>query len=154
MSAYYLGVDLGKLQDPTAAVLLEPLMHQVWQDREVETFLDRYEVRHIQRWALGTSYPRIIAETETILDRPEIVEQCTLVVDVTGVGTAVADMFDEAGLPYVGVSITGGDGWRREGASRYYVSKHFPVSLVMKFLSSQMIGVNLELPHASTLKVV
>jgi hypothetical protein len=74
-----------------------------------------------------------------------------LVLDETGVGTAVCDMFREAGMPYTGITITGGVGWHRDGR-HWFVSKHLLVSTVQKFLSSEALGVSKRLADAPLLR--
>jgi hypothetical protein len=74
------------------------------------------------------------------------------VIDETGVGVAVADMFAEAGIPYIGVTITGGVGWHRETARHWHVSKHLLVSTVQKFLSSEALGISARLSEAPTMR--
>ena len=140
---FYCGLDLGKLSDYSAATILERLEDGPYV---------RYEARHLQRWPLGTSYPRLVEAVGTLLARAPLVGQCRLVIDETGVGAAVADMFREAGIPYIGIIITGGVGWHRESGRRWHVSKHLLVSEVQKFLSSEAIGISRHLPVAEVLR--
>jgi hypothetical protein len=84
--------------------------------------------------------------------RVPLAKNCRLVIDNSGVGVAVADMFKEAGIPYTGVTITGGVGWHRESARRWHVSKHMLVSTVQKFLSSEALGISRQLQAAALLR--
>jgi hypothetical protein len=71
-----------------------------------------YDVRHIKRWALGTPYPQIVRETVDLLRQPPLAEDTTLVIDGTGVGRPVVDLFTEAPgatFPTVPVVITAGN---------------------------------------------
>ncbi len=70
-----------------------------------------YRVRHIQRFKLGTSYPAIVEEVSTLLSRPELGTDVTLIVDGTGVGRPVVDLFHQKRRSFdvVPVLITGGD---------------------------------------------
>lgn len=66
-------------------------------------------LRHIQRFDLGTSYPDIVAQVGAMLrTSPLSVDRAILVVDETGVGRPVVDMFRQAGLGPVPVTITAG----------------------------------------------
>jgi hypothetical protein len=61
-------------------------------------------------------------------------------------------MFREAGIPYIGITITGGVGWHRESGQRWHVSKHLLVSTIQKFLSSEALGISRQLPAAALLR--
>lgn len=140
---FYCGLDLGQLSDYSAATILERLEDGPYV---------RYEARHLQRWPLGTSYPRIVEAVRTLLARAPLAGQCRLVIDNSGVGVAVADMFSEAGIPYIGITITGGVGWHRESWRRWHVSKSLLVSTIQKFLSSEALGISRQLPAAALLR--
>jgi hypothetical protein len=140
---FYCGLDLGQLSDPSALTILERL-----EDGPHV----RYEARHLQRWPLGTAYPRIVEAVGALLTREPLVKQCRLIIDETGVGSAVADMFREAGIPFIGIIITGSTGWYRESGRRWHVSKLLLVSEVQKFLSSEAIGISRHLPVAEVLR--
>ena len=53
-----------------------------------------------------------------MLNRPPLRDRCDLVIDESGVGRAVGDMFEAAGLRAVRVSITAGtDATKQDGAA-------------------------------------
>ncbi len=87
-----IGADLGQAQDPTALAVAEVHKPEI-------------HVRHLERLALGTPYPKVVERIATIVDKLPGAE---LVVDATGVGRAVLDQMREAGLAPVAVTITGG----------------------------------------------
>src|SRR5262245_54996782 len=101
---FYFGLDLGQISDPTAAIILEA--HGDGDERT-------YDCRHIEQYALGTSYPTIVRAVGATLDRDPLRGQCTLVIDHTGVGRPVFDMFVEAKLEAIGITIVGGSAWHR-----------------------------------------
>ena len=84
MSArYFVGLDLGQARDYSALAVLEVEgfgLHAILR------------VRHLQRWKLGTSYPQICEETYVLLHR-EPLQSAPLIVDATGVGRPVVDLF-------------------------------------------------------------
>ncbi|TPL06421.1 hypothetical protein FJ938_13155 [Mesorhizobium sp. B2-4-14] len=132
---YVMGVDLGQSVDPTAIAVLhhriEPrddweIIHKdrVTRQRASETF----DVRHLERVALGVSYPEIVQHTMTLLARPPLRDGCDFVIDETGVGRAVGDMFDAAGLAPIKVQITAGNEVTSLGARRWGVPKALLVS--------------------------
>ncbi len=66
--------------------------------REVEAKLEplpepAYEVRHLERLPLGTSYPEVVEQVRTLLDTPPLKDNTELAIDATGVGAAVVDLF-------------------------------------------------------------
>ena len=63
-----------------------------------------------------------------VLNRPPLRDCCHLVIDESGVGRAVGDMFTEAGLRAVRVAITAGtDAVKRDGL-RWSVAKSLLIS--------------------------
>jgi hypothetical protein len=110
---FVVGLDLGQRQDYTALCVLERLKHVTTQGGEVAI---TYDLRHLHRWSLGTPYPEIVQETAALLDRAPLSRaDTTLVIDRTGVGAVVADLFVEAGLEPYGVVLHGGTTIAREG---------------------------------------
>jgi hypothetical protein len=109
MPDFFMGVDLGQARDPSAVAIVE---------RSVDLQLDlqswnrvprvSYAVRHLERVPLGTPYPGVVSRVAELLARPEL-PGCQLVIDATGVGRPVLDLFHAAGLAVVPVMITAGD---------------------------------------------
>lgn len=116
-TAYLIGLDLGQSEDYTALCVLE--RHKAGGDRP------SYDVRHLQRFKLGTSYPDLVGRIGAMLRRlPLEAGSLYLVVDATGVGAPVMDLLRRAnlGVKLIAVTITAGDRVRREG-SHYRVPK-------------------------------
>lgn len=66
-------------------------------------------VPHLERIPLGTSYPAIVERVAQVLATPPLHPATTaLVVDATGVGAPVVDLFRQAGLRPVPITITAG----------------------------------------------
>jgi hypothetical protein len=110
MGTVTLGVDIGQRVDPTAICVAES------ESRPIEG-KDRPEahhvVRHLERLALGTPYPEIVARIAEVA--AGVVErtgtQPKLYLDATGVGTPVLDLLRDAGVraQLVAVYFTHGD---------------------------------------------
>jgi hypothetical protein len=64
-----------------------------------------------------------------LLARPPL-EKAKLIIDETGVGRAVGDIFDEAGLNPSRVSITAGDTEAPAGRNRFHVAKSALISRI------------------------
>jgi len=95
-----IGADLGQAQDPTALAV-------------AEVHTPEFHVRHLERLPLGTPYPKVVERIGDLVDR---LPGAALVVDATGVGRAVLDQMNEAGLAPVAVTITGGRHTSYDGA--------------------------------------
>jgi hypothetical protein len=103
------GLDLGQVNDPSALVAVE------WKtEGEPGHGLPRVtslDVRHVQRWRLGSSYPDIVEDVGTLMKRPQL-QGAILVIDGTGVGRAVVDLFLHLrgrAFSIIPVSITSGE---------------------------------------------
>jgi hypothetical protein len=93
---YYSGLDLGQQADFSALVVVE---RQVIPDPNQDTKTTyRFDVRHLHRWPLKTSYVDIVRDLKEMFAKPPL-KDSTLVVDATGVGRAVVDMIRAAGIP-------------------------------------------------------
>jgi hypothetical protein len=121
MADYFVGVDLGKLTDPTAlTVMCRSLAINAVSGLPEKSsrgdYLNRWECRALKRYKLGTPYLSIVADVLRICDRPELRPRPRLVLDATGVGVAVVEMFTRALVDYPDVechsiSITAGEGF-------------------------------------------
>ena len=85
MSEFHVGLDLGQANDYTAIAV-------------VQEAGDDLHVRHLERFRY-TLYP----------DSPQLKGKAELVIDTTGVGPAVSDIFSKRGRSFKAVKIHGGD---------------------------------------------
>jgi hypothetical protein len=134
---FYLGLDLGQSADYTALAVV----HKVdVYDSDTGEFREELRLRHLERLALRTPYPDIVEHVVALLRREELhpwevdrrrskrQTHPTLVVDNTGVGAPVTDLFTKKKVKFVGVTITGGTSVTRLGAYKYGVPKRDLVS--------------------------
>lgn len=91
--AFYVGLDLGQVSDYTALSVVEAT-DPVYDDLFPRP--SQYAVRYLQRWPLGTPYTTIVKNVASLLDRPPLLQGCALVLDNTGVGRAVSDLFRQS----------------------------------------------------------
>jgi len=92
---FFLGLDLGQKRDHTAIAVIER--------SDVDTGFDpvhwarirerRFMLRHLARLPLGTPYPEVVDRVRELVRTPPLAGACTLVVDATGVGAPVIDLF-------------------------------------------------------------
>jgi hypothetical protein len=120
MADNFVGVDLGKLTDPTALTIMcrslsVNTLTGLPEKSSRGDHLYRWEVRALKRYKLGTPYLAIVADVLRICNRRELQPAPRLVLDATGVGVAVTEMFTRALVDFPDVechtiSITAGEG--------------------------------------------
>lgn len=109
-----------------------------------------FQVGHLERLPLGTTYPGVVAHVQRLLDKPPLANNADLVIDFTGVGRPVFDMFQARGVSPIGVAITGGDVITHEGLI-YRVPKLILISRVQALFHSGQIKIQKDLPDAPAL---
>jgi hypothetical protein len=139
---FVIGCDPGQAVDPTALTVVQVGSGQ----RPV------FRCGHLQRLPLGVSYPEMVWRTRELMDRPIFRGRVTLVVDETGVGRAVCDLFEHQNLYPVRVVITGGYGAEvKESSRRYSVPKLQLVSQVQSLLHDRRLRIQRGLPDVPAL---
>jgi hypothetical protein len=114
--SFYVGLDLGQSNDYTALAVVEKT-----KAGETDDAPDLH-LRHLERYPLRTPYPEMVARVAALVEDPQlrsthvdkflgrrVLEQPELLVDATGVGRPVVDLFKERGLRYKAITITGGN---------------------------------------------
>lgn len=95
MASLTVGLDLGQSRDYTALAVVE----HVRTDPDARWYSAdgwRLDVRHLERVELGTPYPAIVERVAALMRTPELVDDGHLVIDQTGVGRPIYDMFADA----------------------------------------------------------
>jgi hypothetical protein len=107
-----------------------------------------FQVGHLERMPLGTPYPGIVAHVGRLLAK--LPAGTELIIDFTGVGRPVFDMFVYSGISPLGVLITGGTAETSDGATRS-VPKLTLVSRLQALLHEGRLKILRELAEAETL---
>jgi hypothetical protein len=107
-----------------------------------------FQVGHLERVPLGTLYPAIVAHVGRLLTK--LPGRAELVIDFTGVGRPIFDMFVYSGIYPTGVVITGGNTETRDGMT-CYVPKLTLVSRLQALLQAGRLKIQRELDEAETL---
>jgi hypothetical protein len=107
-----------------------------------------FQVGHLERMPLGTPYPGIIAHVGRLLAK--LPAGTELIIDFTGVGRPVFDMFVYSAISPLGVLITGGTAETSDGATRS-VPKLTLVSRLQALLHEGRLKIQRELAEAETL---
>ena len=156
--AFIAGCDLGQSMDQTALIVMRhtraPLETYTMDKKKRTTrqnIEEHFDVVHAERLPLGTPYPDVVQHVRDVLNRPPLRDCCHLVIDESGVGRAVGDMFTEAGLRAVRVAITAGtDAVKRDGL-RWSVAKSLLISAMDAKLHAGELRFAAELGEAHAL---
>ncbi|MCX6681685.1 MAG: hypothetical protein NTY71_01690 [Methanoregula sp.] len=159
----FVGLDLGQAADFTAISVVEvhPTVYvKQIEERdpdynrpkmrveEVEGLPITYHVRHLERMPLGTPYPVIVERVREILRR--LPEGTELIIDHTGVGRPVSDMFYQKGLAAACITIPGGDTISQDGLF-FHVPKKDIVGVMRVAFENKELKIAAALPDAETL---
>ena len=169
--AFAVGLDLGQASDFTAIVVDELVRlpdgpsapptvvdlgpFKISRAAPAQTPTFEHHFRHIQRFALKSSYPDIVRRVGEIVTGLKSLGRIVLVIDQTGVGRAVFDMFVQAryGVPLCGVTITGGHQAIQdpERPSLWTVPKKDLVGVLQSQFHQEHIKIARSLPEAKAL---
>lgn len=139
-SRYYVGCDLGQSIDPTAIAVVRRI--------EGEPERPLFQVGHLERLPLNTPYPGVVSHVRDLL--PRLPGEAELVIDLTGVGRPVFDLFEARGMSAIGVTITAGDSETREGL-QFHVPKITLISRLQALLHDRRLHILKTLPEAPVL---
>ena len=157
-----MGLDLGQATDPSALAILResPVSGadgRIARDHRGE-FLFSYDCVYLERFPLGTEYPAVIGRVEELVRSPKL-QRSRLVIDATGAGRPVVDLFFNSRMPaeITPLTITAGsevreDRWNRTGNRAYWVPKIELVSTVQSLLQTRRLRVVPRLALADVLK--
>jgi hypothetical protein len=140
-SSFTVGLDIGQTTNPSAVAIV----------RRIEDAAGRlvYQIGHLERLPLEMPYPQQVSYVAGLMSRlrsPNV----ELVLDVTGVGRAVGDLFAVAGLAPIGVTITAGDAVTSEGLN-FHVPKLNLVSRLQALLHNGQLKIHKHLADAGAL---
>jgi hypothetical protein len=142
MNRFFIGLDLGQAQDHTAISVVEIIPVK---NEEKSAIL--FHVRHLQRFPLGTPYPDIVKSVAAML---RSLSDAKLVVDATGVGRAVVDLFKAENIYPMEILIHGGDSTGHDGLL-WRVPKRDLVSMLTVAFQTGNLKIASALPDAKTL---
>lgn len=155
---YVVGLDIGQSHDPSALCVLhytrEPL-DKFDVNKEAGTIkqqaVERFDIRHAERLPLGLAYPEQVQHVAALMARPPLRGVAELLVDESGVGRAVGDIFDTAGLDPTRVVITAGDRATNPSHNRWHVPKQLLISTLDARLHTGELRFAAELTEAGAL---
>jgi hypothetical protein len=165
------GLDLGQSRDPTALVVLEsepsavgpsvtspdrpsvpgPATRSALKPRvtSATASTEAWQIRHIERYPLNRPYPEYVAHTIDLMRTPEL-RGAPLIIDFTGVGRPVFDMFVASGLTPFGIQIVGGTSVIHKGRI-WNVPKRDLATSVLMLMQSRRVRVSSHIYEAQVL---
>jgi hypothetical protein len=152
-SSFVASCDLGQSNDPTALCVMERLVHNevTWKGRETRKG-EEFLVRYLRRLPLGLSYVDQVRDVASLLRRAPLNSNTALIIDETGVGRPVGDLFNMFGLRPTRVTITGGDGQSLKSANRWSVAKGLLISALDARLHTGELKIAQDMPEADVLR--
>lgn len=143
MAKFFIGLDLGQASDYTALAVLERLA----QPGKIEA---QYHVRHLER-VRNVPYPDIVDKIMVMMRSPALGSSAVLVVDQTGVGAPVVDLFRRTHARLNAVLIHGGDSETSDGQT-WRVPKRNLAGVLQVLFQSGRLKISKKLPLAGTLQ--
>ena len=142
MNKFLLGLDLGQVLDYTALAIIEKIAEGNGEAT--------YHLRHIQRFPLKTTYPQIVDNVCEIFNSDKISKYSKLIVDATGVGRPVVDLFKKKQIRPKAITITGGYDVIKDNGE-YKVPKRDLVTNLQVVFQQEKLKIAEDLPEAKTL---
>jgi hypothetical protein len=157
---FIMGVDLAQSVDFTAIAIMDhhrsPRDHfQVNDETKVlrQNADEHFDLVHLERLKRGMPYPEIVQHVTMLLARDPLRPMgCDLIVDATGVGRPVFELFERAGLRPIGITITSGDGYSSLAGDWWRVSKALLVAGIDARLATGELRFAADLTEAGALR--
>jgi hypothetical protein len=163
MTRWALGLDLGQVSDFSALAALRE--RAATPEERRESVDPHHDLLGLVRWPLGSAYTAIVAAVEGYAGRVREGAKAApiaLVIDGTGVGRPVVDMFvasrqlAKLRVEIVAVTITSGHAvsldYRDDGVQDWHVPKRELVGAVQMLLQARRLHIAPRLPEAATLE--
>ena len=145
MYQYLLGLDLGQQNDYSVLSILEINKDNLTQQVQ-------YSLVYLKRYALKTSYMTIADSVKIIINSNKILDKYALIIDQTGVGRPVMDVFQDNNMAPFGITITGGNNTNWENRREVKVPKRDIVSSLQVVFQNKRIKIASNLPDIDLIK--
>lgn len=130
---YILGVDLGQSYDFSVLTILDAEFNNSGKLS--------YDLVYIKKFALKQSYLAVVEEIESVIEFYGLHGNYALVIDYTGVGHPVFDIFTSKGLNPMGVTITAGLKANQQAFNKVTVPKKDIVTYLQIVLQNRRIRI-------------
>ncbi|MEZ5355292.1 MAG: terminase family protein [Bryobacteraceae bacterium] len=156
--AFFVGVDVGQRQDFTAIAILELLtvfteeVDRVTFERKTRS---HFRLRHVDRVPLNTEFEAIVDYLVRLVSRQDLAERTNVVIDATGVGAPIYEMFRKRYPPVresLRLVITGGnEAYKEHGKPHWTVPRRDLLYGVENLLRNRQLDIATSTPHSKTL---
>jgi hypothetical protein len=147
MPRFLIGADIGKAADYTALSVIEYRA----KDKDVDSNLYEYHIRHLFRPSLGTPYPDVLEIINKLAEHPAVGSDSAVVVDATGVGAPIVDLLREKLPLLVAITITGGSNVNEQNKFNFSVPKRDLISNLQVLYQAKKIKIAKGIKDADTL---
>lgn len=141
---YCIGLDLGQQNDYTVLSIMEVSISK--------SFVCSYVLRYVKRYPLKTNYDLMVNDIVSTITGRGIQGESVFVLDYSGVGRPVFDLFTHTGLSPIGVTIVGGQTSRWTAAASANVAKREIVSCLQVVFQNKRFKIPSDLPLLSEVK--
>jgi hypothetical protein len=148
-SRFFIGVDLGQSNDPSTIAVVRRIEFRKRGGGDEKPPL--FQVGHLERIPLRTPYPKVVERTQWLMQHPTCRGNAELIVDATGVGKAVADIYRQYGIEFTGVVITAGNIQTNPEPGIWHVPKIELISHLQALLHQGQLQIQKNLVEAETL---
>jgi hypothetical protein len=152
---YFVGLDLGQVSDYTALAVLHRDIGTIPRGARGLRDLPQpaYSLPHLERFSLGTKYTEIVKKVVSMLQQdPFKTSRTSLVIDATGVGRPVVDLFRTFFPTGIApVTITAGSAVSQDAEGYWHVPKKELVSALQVLLQGRRLKIAKGLAEASVL---
>jgi hypothetical protein len=145
MAEYTIGIDPGQAIDPTAFAAVQRIQNE--GDSK-----PLFRCGYLERLPLNTPYPGVIRHARRLISGEPFLGRSELVLDLTGVGRAVGDLFRQEGLTVTRVTITAGQEETITDRGIHHVAKLALISVVQTLLHDGRLHIQKDLPDAPVLR--
>ena len=158
--SWVLSVDLGQVNDYTAISIIERVDMPMptidggdWMDKYNRQKMQDpvFKVVYLYRFPLGTTYFDIRDEVVRMLQKQPLKSNgCKLVIDKTGIGIPIAEIFKQGGLKPIGITVTSG-GKDKAVSGGYHVAKINLIGRTQGIFQARRLKVSPKLKEGQTL---
>jgi len=146
---FYVGLDLGFSQDYSALSLLETRTTTKIENQKILYQVD-YFMSHLERFPLNTEYPIIVERVSSMFQDRRLEQNGTLIIDRTGVGEPVGQLFEKKSIQLVSIVITGGEEVVEKDPYLFHVPKRILVNSLAILSQFGRLKVTKEIPLCVT----
>jgi hypothetical protein len=143
-----IGLDLGQQNDYSVLTIVNM---KTSTNKILRTFDHSYDLVFLHKFPLRTTYPTIVKWITWLLNSDYPVSPYVFLVDYTGVGRPVVDLFREQDLEILALSITGGSSVSWKGNQSVTVPKKELVSSLLVSLQEGKLDIAENLNHLDDL---